>query len=167
MRKHLVDLHSGLAKHFARCCGIHKSIAEEHTARTESLPDGAEKTHHDIMGKCHGKMAAASSAKADFHVEKAMEVSTTNIDVPTHETNRGGHGGVHTGDLEGPAKVLSNRERFTRAVDDGVHGAIPDNGSREHLTLVPRPGGYDPNDPNAEAIAKVPEQFRKLVTREV
>jgi hypothetical protein len=96
-------------------------------------------------------MSKACSDQADFHVKAAMQASVMSI----------GSGDVEVGDLHGPSKVLASGERFARAVEDGIHGSHGDNPNRDGLTLVPRPGGPDPND----LSKSVPSELAHMVSR--
>jgi hypothetical protein len=145
MRKHLVDSHEQLARHFARCCGTHKEMAAAHAARSADLSEGSEKTYHDAMHKCHGGMAKSCSDQADFHVRKAIEASTMEI----------GSGDVHVGDIHGPkvAKLALGEERFNNVIPDGVF-------------LVPRTGSPTEEEINKAADGgEVPDSVKHIFQR--
>jgi hypothetical protein len=133
--------------------GIHKALADG---------EGDPKEHHAALADCHKTLVThhADHAAQWATFGKALEESPDVIPKPGHEGNRG-----HGGDLDGPGKVLSARERFTRAVDDGVVGVHGAPERTDRPTLVPRFGGPTEADA-ADAVAKVPEGLRHLVKRE-
>jgi hypothetical protein len=137
LRVHLVDSHSAIAKHFAKCCGLHKTYSA-------TLQDGPEKTLHDGLAK-------AFSDQADHHVKAAMECSSMDLG-PS----------IATGDIHGPSKVLGDRDRFGKAGDDGVRGTIPSN---PNVTAVPRTGAPNPDEdvskvagPHGHIFERQPQQ---------